>query len=146
MSFRIQGAALDLAIYQVGIGRGRKTPVLFGGPAVRVVDSKRRFRPILLKNSDFGRKSKIFGRTARLIYSGEGFGKRKGTSPVASLWNRSRQSSLSIPKGVLLAEIFEIQLSEFFNRISPMQPSFEDAASGTKGGLRTFAAGCAKDC
>lgn len=72
-----------------------------------------RFPPILLKNSDFGRNSKIIVRTARLCYFGEGFGKNRVQSAVAYLWSLSSQSSLSIRKRVLLAEILEIRFLEF---------------------------------
>ena len=52
---------------------------------------------------------------------GEGPGKRRVPSPVASLWNLSRQSSMSFRKSVYLAEKSEVQFCEFFNRISPEQ-------------------------
>lgn len=41
----------------------------------------------------------------------------------AASWNLSRQSSRSFSKAVLLAEILETPIWEFFNRISPNQPS-----------------------
>ncbi len=100
-------------------GRCPERPLSSSCPFDFALAAKVRNPPILLKNSDFGQISEIFPRTAHLQYFGEGFGKRTAPSPVASLWNRSRQSSLCIRKGVLFAEIFEIQLFEFFNKISP---------------------------
>jgi hypothetical protein len=70
-----------------------------------------------LKNSDFGQNPKLFPRTTLLQYFGEGFDKIEVPSPVASLWNHSRQSSLSFRKSLYLAEKFEVQFREFFNRI-----------------------------
>jgi len=46
--------------------------------------------------------------------------KRVSGSSAAS-WNLSWQSSRSFGKGVLLAEILEIPIWEFFNRISPLR-------------------------
>ena len=42
---------------------------------------------------------------------------------VAAPWSLWRQSSMSFSKDVLLAEIFEIQVLEFFNRIGRKQHS-----------------------
>ena len=52
---------------------------------------------------------------------GEGLGKRRVPSPVASLWNLSRQSSMSFRKSVYLAEKSEVQFCEFFNRIGSIR-------------------------
>ena len=79
--------------------------------------AKVRNPPILLKNSDFVQNWKIFPRTMHLKNFGEGPGKRRVPSPVASLWNLSRQSSMSFRKSVYLAEKSEVQFCEFFNRI-----------------------------